>query len=64
MKRCTNAEPDTYGHECGKPAQWTATKPSGYTSTFCDQCRQQGSEARAYAQWTPYKEPQQCTFSN
>ena len=59
MKRCTNAEPDTCGHECGKPAQWTAAKPNGYSSTFCDQCRQDGTEARAYTQWAPYKEPQQ-----
>lgn len=57
MKRCTNAEPGTYGHECGKPAQWQATKPNGYSSTFCEQCRQHGTEASRYNQWTPYKEP-------
>jgi hypothetical protein len=55
--KCTNAEPGTYGHECGKPAQWQAAKPNGYTSTFCDRCRQDGTEARAYGNWTPYKEP-------
>jgi hypothetical protein len=59
MKRCTNAEPGTYNHECGKPAQWQATKPDGYTSTFCDQCRKDGTEASRYNQWTPYKEPAQ-----
>lgn len=59
MKRCTNAEPGTYGHECEKPAQWQATKPNGYTSTFCDQCRQHGTEASHYNHWTPYKEPNQ-----
>ena len=59
MERCTNAEPGTYGHECGKPAQWQATKPNGYSSTFCNQCKQDGTEASRYNQWTPYKEPQQ-----
>jgi hypothetical protein len=58
MKRCQNAEPGTYGHECSKPAQWTATNKQGHTAAFCDQCRQQGSEARTYSQWTP-QEPQQ-----
>lgn len=29
MKRCQNAEPGTYGHECGQPAQWTATNRHG-----------------------------------
>jgi len=62
MKRCTNAEPGTYNHECGKPAQWTATKRHGHSAAFCDQCKATGSEARAYTQWT--KEPQQCTSSN
>ena len=56
--KCQNAEPDTYGHECGKPAQWTATK-NGHTAGFCDQCRQHGYEARTYSQWIPYKEPHQ-----
>jgi hypothetical protein len=59
MKRCTNAEPGTYGHECSKPAQWTATNKQGHSAAFCDQCKQHGHEDRAYAQWTPYKEPQQ-----
>jgi hypothetical protein len=59
MKRCQNAEPGTYGHECSKPAQWTATNNQGHTAGFCDQCKQQGHEARTYHQWTPYKEPQQ-----
>ena len=58
MKRCTNAEPGNYGHECGKPAQWTATNKQGHNAGFCDQCKQYGHEARTYSQWTP-KEPQQ-----
>ena len=56
--KCTNAEPGTYGHECGKPAQWTAAKPNGYTSAFCTRCKHEGTEARTYSQWTP-QEPQQ-----
>lgn len=59
MKRCTNAEPGTYGHECNKPAQWEATKASGFTTHYCDECKRTGTEARTYTQWTPYKEPQQ-----
>jgi len=59
MKQCQNAEPGTYGHECGKPAQWQATNANGHRAAFCDQCKQHGHEARAYNQWTPYKEPKQ-----
>jgi hypothetical protein len=59
MHKCTNAEPGTYGHECGKPAEWQATKQNGYQSHFCSQCKQDGTEAQAYRQWTPYREPQQ-----
>ena len=59
MKRCQNAQPGTYGHECGQPAQWTATNSQGHTAGFCDQCKQHGHEARTYSQWNPYKEPQQ-----
>jgi hypothetical protein len=53
MNKCTNAEPGTYNHECGKPAQWEATKPNGFTTHFCDQCKHTGTEARNYSQWTP-----------
>ena len=59
MKRCQNAEPGTYSHECSKPAQWTATNAQGHRAGFCDQCKQHGHEARTYSQWTPYKEQQQ-----
>lgn len=55
MKPCRNAEPSNYGHECGKPAQWTGTNREGYRAAFCDQCKQQGHEARYFTQWT--KEP-------
>lgn len=44
--RCHNAEPGTYGHECGKPAEWLATLPSGRQSGFCGDCKTHGYEAR------------------
>jgi len=59
MKKCTNAEPGTYNHECGRPAQWTATKPNGFESAFCNQCKQHGTEAQQFNNWAPYKEAQQ-----
>jgi hypothetical protein len=52
--KCHNAELGTYGHECGKPAMWLATKPNGFQSGFCDACRYDGYEARtefANANW-------------
>lgn len=61
--KCHNAEPGTYGHECGKPAVWVATKiaapipglgiaePYKFTSSFCDDCRQHGHEARQFKEW-------------
>ena len=58
MRLCQNAEPGTYGHECGQPAQWTATNKQGHSAAFCDQCKQHGHEARTYSQWTP-QEPKQ-----
>ena len=50
--RCHNAEPGTYGHECGKPAVWLATTPGGFTTGFCDDCKQHGYEARGMTDWT------------
>lgn len=49
--KCHNAEPDTFNHECGKPAIWQATNANGYQSTFCDECKQHGTEARQYVEW-------------
>jgi hypothetical protein len=47
--KCHNAEPGTYGHECGKPATWLATNSvSGFQSGFCGQCRQFGSERHQF----------------
>lgn len=44
--KCHNAEPGTYGHECGKPATWLGTDGNGFTSGFCDDCKQYGYEAK------------------
>lgn len=49
--KCHNAEPGTYGHECGQPAAWIGTKPSGFRSGYCDKCKRQGYEAREVKQW-------------
>jgi len=49
--KCHNAEPGTYGHECGKPAAWIGTKASGFRSGYCDKCKRQGYEARGVTQW-------------
>lgn len=55
--KCHNAQPGTYGHECGKPARWLGEKPTGHKSGFCDHCKNHGHEAREYSNWKPY--PQQ-----
>lgn len=49
--KCHNAQPGTFGHECGKPAQWLGTKTNGYQSGFCNHCKQHGYEAREFTQW-------------
>ncbi len=43
---CHNAQPGTYGHECGKPATWIGTDSNGFQSGFCDDCKANGYEAR------------------
>ena len=54
---CQNAEPGTYGHECGKPAVWAGEKPSKDTEAgvwlgcYCDDCKQHGYEARTVQRW-------------
>jgi hypothetical protein len=55
--RCHNAEPGTFGHECGKPAQWVSDFPSKiepgttYTSSFCDDCKNNGWERKGAIAW-------------
>lgn len=48
---CHNAEPGTYGHECGKPAVWIGTDAKGFASGFCDDCKQHGWESRQFTSW-------------
>lgn len=48
---CHNAEPGTYGHECGKPADWLGQGTSGSWVGYCDDCRQHGYEARNVKAW-------------
>jgi hypothetical protein len=57
LSRCHNANRGTYGHECGKPAQWLAEgiskhDPSGfYTTSFCDRCKREGDERHGMMNW-------------
>lgn len=53
--KCHNAQPGSFGHECGEPATWIGTKSSGYRSGFCDRCKEHGFEARAFAAWERIK---------
>jgi len=54
---CHNAEPGTYGHECGKPAKWLGTGASGFQSGFCDDCKAHGYEAKGMVAWVPAGTP-------
>lgn len=49
--RCHNAEPGSYGHECGKPATWIGTNAKGFTMGYCDRCKAGGAEARDVMTW-------------
>ena len=49
--RCTNAEPGSYGHECGEPADFIGSRADGGQSCFCSACKAHGSEARCYSHW-------------
>lgn len=49
--KCHNSEPGTFGHECGKPATWLGSRPDGWTSGYCDDCKVNGSEARNKTVW-------------
>ena len=51
MIRCSNSEPGTFNHECGKPAKWAGTHPSGHVQHFCDKCRADGWEAKPVIAW-------------
>lgn len=49
--KCTNAEPGTFNHECGRPAVWMGTKANGFRSGFCEECKHEGTEARSVSTW-------------
>ena len=49
--RCTNAEPGSYGHECGEPVGFIGSGADGSQSCFCSACKALGSEARQYSDW-------------
>jgi hypothetical protein len=48
---CHNAQLGTYGHECGRPATWLATKASGWQSGFCNRCKEHGDERHGFVRW-------------
>ena len=49
--RCTNAEPGSYGHECGDAAGFIGLRSDGGPACFCSACKEHGSEARRYSHW-------------
>jgi hypothetical protein len=54
---CHNAEPGTYGHECGKPAKFLGTAANGMTSGFCADCQKWGYEAKGRTNWRSVGNP-------
>lgn len=49
--KCHNAEPGTFGHECGRPATWLGTTKSGFEAGFCDDCQKYGYERKDCVSW-------------
>jgi hypothetical protein len=63
--KCHNAQSGTYGHECGKPATWIASrqaraipglnyypKPGDqFVTGFCDDCCENGHERHGFTSW-------------
>lgn len=48
---CHNANSGTYGHECGKPAEWIGETSKGFRSGYCSRCKEHGDEARGVVAW-------------
>jgi hypothetical protein len=51
-QRCSNAEPGTFNHECGKPAHhavtyWSDTFDDWFTTFYCHHCLENGYEGRS-----------------
>ena len=56
---CTNAEPGTYGHHCGRPATWLGRKGGdGRWFGYCDECKEWGHEGRRNTEWRKHEEAQ------
>lgn len=51
--KCHNAQPGTFGHECGKPAAWVGETANGFRSGYCAHCKEHGWEARGVIHWMP-----------
>ncbi len=51
--KCHNAEPGTFNHECGRPAEFIGYKSTGYASGFCAACKQHGFEAKSCIAFLP-----------
>jgi hypothetical protein len=51
--RCHNAEPGTFGHECGKTAWWIGTTRGGFQAGYCNGCKVDGTEAGYCVSWHP-----------
>ncbi len=49
--KCHNAEPGTYGHECGKIVDWIGTNANGWQCGYCDDCKSHGFECRSVVSW-------------
>jgi hypothetical protein len=55
--RCHNAEPDTFNHECGKPATWIGLNAAGFACGYCDRCKEAGHEAKDVTAWIAAPSP-------
>lgn len=51
--RCTNSNPGTFNHECGRPASFRGTHANGHNQWFCSYCRKEGFEAKGIKIWLP-----------
>ena len=50
--RCVNAEPGSFGHECGAPAIFIGTCiEGGAQACFCAECKERGHDACGYDGW-------------
>ena len=55
--KCHNAEPGTYNHECGNPAEWlgvmreNSRRQDASAMGFCAKCKETGYEAKHALRW-------------